>query len=80
MPKPKLVQRKGNVYWTPTRTPASTRRPRNVDLITGEIVGKRMEHQSHDNVDGWTGIIYEVLDACVDSPRRRSERRQGIRR
>ena len=80
MPKPKLIKRKGNVYHTPTETPPSTRIPSNLDPRTGEIVGKRMEHQSHDNVDGWTGIIYEVLDACVDSPRRRSERRQGIRR
>ena len=80
MPKPKLIQRKGNVYLSPVSQPEPSKRvPSNVDARTGEVIGKVMEADSHDNVHEWTGIIYEVLDACVDSPRRRSEIKKGIR-
>ena len=74
MPKPKLIQKPGNVYHTPTETPTSTRIPPNVDPLTGEIVGKRMEHQSHSNVDSWHEIFVEMGEACPDRTRRRRTR------
>ena len=76
MPKPKLTQRKGNVYHTPLETPTSKRIPRNVDPRTGEIVGKRMEHQSQSNVDSWWDVFKEIGEACKDRTRRRRRTRQ----
>ena len=66
MPKPEVIRKRNNVYFTPTRTPTSTRRPPNVDPRTGEIVGKRMEHQSQENVDSWWDVFKEIGEAYND--------------
>ena len=71
MPKPELTQRKGNVYFTPTATPQSTRRPPNVNPRTGEIIGKVMEADSQENVDSWWDVFKEIGEACPDRTRRR---------
>lgn len=75
MPKPELTQRKGNVYWTPTRTPDPKKRiPPNVDPRTGEIIGKRMEHQSDDNIASWWQPMIEMGESCVEIQRRTRRR------
>ena len=75
MPKPEVIRKRNNVYFTPTATPPSTWRPSNVDPRTGEVIGKRMEHQSQSNLDSWWDVFKEIGEACPDRTQKRRTRR-----
>ena len=69
MATPKLIQKPGNVYHTPTHTPESKREWR-------EVKGVLWEHDSEDNINSWRDVFMEIGEACPD----RTQRRRRTRR
>ena len=69
MPKVEMKQRKGNVYFTPTKQPPiDTRRQ------WSEVKTPFMPQHSQENVDLWWGIFTEIGNECHDRPPRRRVR------
>ena len=71
MPKPNLRQKPGNVYHTPTTTPAP--QPRRFREVKGAI----MPAESQENVDLWWGIFREIGEECPDRTRRPRRQRSS---
>ena len=69
MATPKLIQKPGNVYHTPTHTPQSKREWR-------EVKGVLWEHDSADNIESWRDVFMEIGEACADRTQRRRRTRQ----
>ena len=60
---------KGGVFITlPQPKPSVI--PKNVDPRTGEVLGRRMDFHSEDNVASWWDPLCEIFDSMHDTPRK----------
>ena len=76
MDKVRMRRKPGNVYHTPVNPPASTHTPQRIDPRTGEVRGKIMAPESHENAQQWYDIFREMAAECPDHHRRKRQRIQ----